>query len=171
MCMALNLSVRLGNFKAAPHQGSDPWPLISTSTTEPFINAAPTVTHTHTHTYTAGGRHTLYGDVAERTGFLWEWAISQLKQQEEKCEGRSHSRHGSNTHALLTDREGREKIHLLCSQYFCVYVCISRSVYVSVCVLTFWQIDYSTSLCVFVSVDVYCSCCEDINQFTVTLSM
>lgn len=40
-------SVWRGSFKVALHQGSDPWPLISTSSMKPFISAAHTVMHTH----------------------------------------------------------------------------------------------------------------------------
>lgn len=61
--------------KPSSHLCFDPWPLISTSSTEPFINS----TQRHTHTFKEGRTHTLYGDVAERTGFLWEWAVSHLK--------------------------------------------------------------------------------------------
>jgi len=86
-----------------------------------------------THTHIMRGRtHTLYGDVAEWTGFLWEWAISQLKQQEKKWEGRSHSCHGSSTHALLTKREKTEIFSLCAVQYMSLCVCV--------CVCLLWQI-------------------------------
>lgn len=143
---SLYLSVCLGSFKAAPHQGSDPWPLISTFTVELFINAAHARTVMHTHS--THSRKETY----PLRGRSWEdWVPLGMSHQPVEAAGgemwgeEPWSPWQQHTFTVNRERERGERIFsLLSTQYFFVCVHVRECVWVTVCVLTFWQISYST---------------------------
>lgn len=155
---SLYLFVCLGCFKAAPHQGSDLWPLISTFTVELFINAAHARTVMHTHS--THSRKETY----PLRGRSWEdWVPLGMSHQPVEAAGgemwgeEPWSPWQQHTYTVNRARErerGREYFHCCPLNIFCVCACARVQVSECVCGLTFWQISYSTGECVYVGVCV-----------------